>query len=148
MRWAPVVAMRCKCNRALRPYAPDEQIQIRMQRGLPTAESDDAGPERAEFVNALQHLGSGNRLRVFVEFITVRARQVAAPSRYYLSQIRMVRGRHGPRKHPRLTPAPLEFQKCFHIRREDSDGSLLLTLREVEGPVGHVIGPKKQSDRF
>src|SRR3954452_6394225 len=92
-----------------------------MQRGLPTAESDNAGPERAEFVDPLQHLGSGNRPRVFIEFIAVRASQVAAPSRYDLSQNWMVRGRHGPRKHPRLTPAPFELQDCSHVRTEDND---------------------------
>src|SRR3954470_23277221 len=99
-----------------------------MQRGLPTAESDNAGAERAEFVDPLQHLGSGNRPRVFIEFIAVRARQVAAPSRYDLSQNWMVRGRHRARKHPRLTPAPLELQKCSHIRTEDSDRPLPLAV--------------------
>src|SRR3954471_13189598 len=117
MRWAPVVAMSCKCNRALFPYTPDEQIQIRMQRGLPAAESDDAGPERAEFVDPPQHIGSGNRPRVFIEFIAVRAGQVATPDRYDLSQNRMVSGCHCPRKHPRLTPAPFKTQKGFHAGR-------------------------------
>src|SRR4051794_6179764 len=59
-------------NRALFPYMPDEQIQIRMQRGLPSAESHDAGSERAEFVDPLQHCGSRNRRRVSIEFIAVR----------------------------------------------------------------------------
>ena len=73
------------------PNMPDYFIQLRMQQRLSPADRDDGRSHARQNVQALLHLFQRHRRREIVEFIAVRASQVAAAGRNDVHQEGMLR---------------------------------------------------------
>src|SRR6266568_1185008 len=66
-------------DHAAPPDVPDNLVQLRVQQWFAPADGDDGSPHARQDIQAFLHLLHGHRLRKIVEFVAIRARQVASP---------------------------------------------------------------------
>ena len=97
--------------------ACDDRVQLRMQQRLAAADGNDRCAHRAQPVDSLEHFLRRHRLRKIVEFVAVRAGQIAAADGNDMHQQRMARGDKSLRDHAELAQ--------FAMRREQFSANFL-----------------------
>ena len=84
-------------------YARDDAVEFRVQQRLTAADGYDRGAHGAQAVDSLEHLIGGNWLRKIIEFVAIRAGEIAATDRDDVHEQGMFRGGKSLDDHAPLT---------------------------------------------
>ncbi len=91
--------------------AGDDFVELGVEERLAAADGDDGGAHGTQAVNAAKHFVERDRVREIVEFVAIRAREIAAANRNDVREKRVARGGEPLREHAEL--AELAMRRAY-----------------------------------